>query len=139
MLCLGLLGCTGGDAGGGLEVPGERLASPRAQARGRQLYVAYCSRCHGLEADGEGVGSSVLSSPPTDFTSEAWQAQATPEQVYVVIQRGVPGTAMPAWSFLPEGELWDMTAYLLSLDTTDSSQSAVSSATRSQPGSTTIM
>lgn len=113
-ICLGLLACGGGGQGG-LDVPEERLASAEAQARGRQLYVAYCSRCHGAEADGEGVGASVLTSPPTDFTSDAWQAQARPEQVYVVIERGVPGTAMPAWAFLPEGELWDLTAYLLSL------------------------
>lgn len=141
VLCLGLAACGGG--GTPIDVPRERLASAEARARGRQLYVAYCSRCHGENADGEGVGASVLTSPPRDFTSEAWQVRAKPEQVFVVIRRGVPGTSMPAWGFLPEGELWDLTAYLLSLDgndaTTESSQSAVSSATRSQPDSHTTM
>lgn len=113
---LGFFGCVGGEAAGGFVVPEERLASAEARDRGRRLYVAYCARCHGVDADGRGVGASAVTSPPTDFTSEVWQAQAKPEQVYVVIQRGIPGTAMPAWGFLPEGDVWDLTAYLLSLD-----------------------
>ncbi len=120
MLCLALVAC-GGRGGTPIDVPRERLASAAAQARGRQLYVAYCSRCHGENADGEGVGASVLTSPPRDFTAEAWQARAKPEQLYVVIERGVPGTSMPAWGFLPDEELWDLTAYLLSLGEADGS------------------
>lgn len=116
LLVLSLLPGCGGGGGEPFEVPRERLASADAQARGRQLYVAYCARCHGREADGRGVGAPSFGTPPTDFTRPAWQTTARPGMVYVQIRRGVPGTAMPAWGFLPETEVWDLVAYLLSLE-----------------------
>ena len=54
-----------------------------------------------------------LSSQPRDFTDPAWRERTSPRHVFYVIREGSPGTAMPAWKALDDGETWDLTAYLL--------------------------
>jgi mono/diheme cytochrome c family protein len=99
-----------------LRVPGERLASAAARARGRALYAAHCALCHGESADGRGVRRENLSSPPRDFTDPGWRRRTSPRRVFARIREGVPNTPMPAWKSLTEEETWDLAAYLLSVE-----------------------
>jgi mono/diheme cytochrome c family protein len=99
---------------GGQELP-PRLRSERAQLRGRALYTQHCALCHGADADGQGLRRQALSARPQHFTSSAWRRRVTPQEVFDVIQDGRPGTSMPAWSFLRDEQIWDLTAYLLSV------------------------
>jgi high-affinity iron transporter len=98
-----------------LAVPGERLRSAEARARGRSLFVAHCALCHGDQGDGRGLRGSGFSRPPADFTDPDWRSRATPRRVFFVIREGLRGTPMPAWGFLDDGDVWDLTAYVLSL------------------------
>lgn len=95
-------------------VPEARLATAAARRSGRELFVTHCVLCHGERADGRGVRAN-LSSPPADFTDRHWRARATPRYVYFRVREGVRGTPMPSWRALPEGELWDLVAYVLSV------------------------
>lgn len=97
-----------------LAVPSSRLVSPEARQAGRRLFLEHCAICHGEKADGRGVQVH----PPTlaaDFTDRSWRARVTPRQVYYRIREGVHDTPMPSWRTLPEGELWDLTSYVLSV------------------------
>jgi high-affinity iron transporter len=108
-------GCSGGNpAAEGLEVPRAKLASEEARVRGRELYLEHCALCHGERADGHGVRRN-LSSQPADFTNANWRRRVTPEEVFLAIRDGVPHTAMPAWKVLDKAEIWDLTAYVLSV------------------------
>ncbi|HZT31532.1 MAG TPA: PQQ-binding-like beta-propeller repeat protein [Bryobacteraceae bacterium] len=64
------------------------LAALAAADTGQELFTRHCAMCHG--ATGEG-----LSGP--DLTSPAWQAGVTDADLARIIERGVPGTAMPAF------------------------------------------
>ena len=98
-----------------LAVPAERLESPAARERGRSLFLEHCALCHGDRADGRGVRQQALSSPPRDFTDEAWRARTSARRVFYVIREGSPGTAMPGWKALDDGQTWDLAAYLLAV------------------------
>jgi mono/diheme cytochrome c family protein len=97
-----------------LEVPRERLASAEARQRGRLLFLSQCALCHGEHADGRGLRREGLSSPPRDFTDPTWRRRSSPRRVFYTIREGLKGTPMPAWKTLDDGQIWDLTAYLLS-------------------------
>jgi len=98
-----------------LEVPEDRLASPEARARGREIYLQNCAICHGKNADGHGPRRASLSTLPRDYADPAWRERATPRSVYAAIREGVQGTAMPAWPIFSPEETWDLVAYVLSV------------------------
>ena len=102
-----------------LEIPEELLASPEARARGRDLYFQHCALCHGARADGKGVRQN-LSSRPRSFLDPAWRQRSSPRSVFHVIQKGLAGTAMPAWKNLDNDQTWDLVAYVLSVSGTGS-------------------
>lgn len=72
--------------------------------QGRALYREHCAECHGDE--GRGAGHDDRG----DFTSPAWQAGRTDNQIRLTILNG-RGMMMPAFS-LGEGELKDLISYL---------------------------
>lgn len=74
--------------------------------RGGELYVEYCSMCHGQDGRGR-IGANLESYPGI-------QAGAALEQV---IAEGIPGSVMPAWSQAEGGplndqDIRDIAAYL---------------------------
>jgi mono/diheme cytochrome c family protein len=98
-----------------MTVPSERLASEAGRSRGRELYLQYCALCHGENADGRGVRREGLSSFPRDFTDPQWRRRFSPRQVFWTLREGKRNTAMPAWGALGDEDLWDITAYVLSV------------------------
>jgi mono/diheme cytochrome c family protein len=45
-----------------------RVGSAEQEPPGRQLYLRYCSACHGPQAKGDGVASSFMRPSPPDLT-----------------------------------------------------------------------
>jgi len=82
------------------------LASQSAWAQdGTKLYRELCASCHGEDGDGDGPAARFLTPLPRDFTSGQFKFRTTPlgspptdADIIRTIARGVPGTAMPAWS-----------------------------------------
>jgi len=119
-MSLAFSACNGPDSGlpetyRRLAVPAARLESPEARERGRALFLEHCALCHGDRADGRGVRRQGLASQPRDFTDAGWRERTSPRRVFSVIREGSPGTAMPAWKALDDGQTWDLTAYLLAV------------------------
>jgi high-affinity iron transporter len=98
-----------------MRVPVERLKAAPAIKRGQTLFLEHCSLCHGLRADGKGVRREGLSSDPRDFTDVNWRRRFSPRRTFWVLREGKPNTSMPSWRALPEDDLWDLTAYVLSV------------------------
>ena len=65
--------------------------------RGRSYYVQLCQDCHGKLGDGQGVWSYRMMPRPSDLTGSVVQGRSDNE-LLVVIQQGIPGTAMRGWS-----------------------------------------
>src|SRR5512143_2938534 len=97
-----------------MAVPGPRLASAEARRRGRALFLSHCAICHGERADGRGARREGLTSAPRDFTDATWKQRTSPRRIFFVIREGSRGTPMPAWGVLSDGDIWDLTAYLIS-------------------------
>jgi high-affinity iron transporter len=95
-------------------VPEERLESPAARERGREIFLENCALCHGDKADGEGRRRN-LSSRPQDFTDPSWLERTTPRENFHDVREGVRGTAMASWKVLGDDQIWDLVAYLRSV------------------------
>lgn len=98
----------------------ERPLTDVDAAAGRPLYLRYCSGCHGERGDGSGSAAGFLDPRPRDFTKAVFKFRTTPTgqppataDVLRVIERGVPGTAMPDFAFLPEDARRKIAAYVL--------------------------
>ncbi|GMV44313.1 MAG: hypothetical protein AMXMBFR64_60290 [Myxococcales bacterium] len=75
--------------------------------RGKEIFDARCSKCHG--EDGKGVRGQTT----VDLTSAAWQQGHTDNQVRLTILRG-RGMMMPAFP-LEEQELKDVVSHVRTL------------------------
>jgi mono/diheme cytochrome c family protein len=98
-----------------LAVPEDRLEAKDARERGRRVFDVNCAICHGERGDGLGLRREGLVGRPRDFTTTAWRASISPRRVVFAIREGLPQTSMPAWPTLADDEVWDVTAYVLSL------------------------
>jgi mono/diheme cytochrome c family protein len=68
-------------------------------AQGRTIFLGRCATCHGNEGRGDGPIAGNLSGPPVgNLTDGHWKHGDRPDQVLVVIARGVPNTRMEGWS-----------------------------------------
>ena len=105
-------------------VTGDRLdpnVNPNRQ-RGRGLYREHCVHCHGINGDGKGPTAAFLKPYPRDFTMGKFKfnstrigAPSTDEDLHLLLERGVNGTAMPSFALLDRGEreaLVDYVKYL---------------------------
>jgi mono/diheme cytochrome c family protein len=96
-------------------VPSTTLpVSPDLVALGRNTYQKECLACHGQDGNGEGEAAYLLYPRPRDFTSgefrlvSTWDDVPTGEDLFRTISRGMPGSAMPSWSHLPERTRWGL-------------------------------
>jgi mono/diheme cytochrome c family protein len=71
---------------------------------GKLPYDRWCAECHGVEGDGNGPAAAWMLPRPRDFTEALYQIRTTPSgalptdaDILRVIDRGMPGTAMPGW------------------------------------------
>ncbi len=95
------------------------ISAPGDPDEGRRLYRMACAGCHGLGADGEGVGVSLRDT--------AYMTQTSAEELLRFLQVGresddpanSTGINMPAYGGRPDwgdAELWDVVAYLRMLN-----------------------
>ncbi len=86
--------------------------------KGEALYQKQCLACHGEKGKGDGKAAYLLNPRPRDFTSGEFRlvstidAGPTEEDLFKTITRGMPGSAMPSWTHLPENERWGLVYYV---------------------------
>jgi mono/diheme cytochrome c family protein len=79
---------------------------PDAVAAGSNLYKNNCAQCHGADGNGRGSRPALRS---------ARIAGATDGDLFWILKNGEPFRGMPSWARLPEGQRWQIVAYLRSL------------------------
>ena len=79
---------------------------------GQEMYIQYCSTCHGENGEGMGPGTEKnLSKGPAAFPSNMSE-----QYIYWRTWEGVPKSPMfPYKWLLTDGQAWDITAFLLNL------------------------
>ncbi len=101
------------------------LAPAEAEARqasdpGKEVYDRWCASCHGVSGDGLGPAAGMMLPRPRDFTRGLYQLRTTAggelptdADILQVINRGMPGTAMPGWeSQLASGDREALVQYV---------------------------
>jgi len=86
-------------------------ASPDIAARGRDLFAANCSGCHGATGEGDGPAAAALLPHPRNLT----QVRLSDARIAEVLWKGVEGSAMPGWSDMPVADLSALAAYVKTL------------------------
>ena len=103
------------------------LASPFAQSvanqelvnHGKQAYVKRCAGCHGDKGDGKGPAAPFLDPKPRDFTSGVYKFRSSElgtlpsdQDLMHTLEKGVVGTSMPSFKFMPTQERFAIVQYL---------------------------
>lgn len=92
--------------------------TPQLVDMGRQLYNKQCAVCHGPTGAGDGPAAYLLYPKPRDFTQNEFRLvstnsmEATDEDLFLTITRGMPGSAMPPWERLSPEQRWALVYYV---------------------------
>lgn len=85
----------------------------------RGLYRKYCAGCHGISGDGAGPFARLLNPYPRDFrrgvfkyTSTVLGAKPTLKDLEKIVRNGMPGTGMPSYAMLSDGDIRDLCEYV---------------------------
>ena len=85
----------------------------------RGLYRRHCVHCHGITGDGRGPTAKFLNPYPRDYRQGVFKfkntynpAKPTDADLHRVMMNGVPGTAMPSFSLLPNSEVESLIDYV---------------------------
>ena len=83
------------------------------------LYREHCAHCHGITGDGRGPGATVLLPHPRDYRLGKFKFKSTPqrhpptdEDLRKILVKGIPGTAMPSFHLLEDGEITALVDYV---------------------------
>ncbi len=100
----------------------EKVAeSPEIIAKGKKTYEKNCINCHGEKGDAVAPAAARLYPEPRNFTLGVFKMQTTArgelardEDIFNVITKGMPGTAMREWAELPNDVRWGLVYYIKS-------------------------
>ena len=100
------------------QVPGGLLGNASQIAAGEGIFLAKCASCHGKPSEGRSGRAAFFEPPAPDFTEMRYRS-ADPAFLFWRIEVGKTvepylsqGSVMPAWSGLPEQEIWQLVAFL---------------------------
>ena len=85
----------------------KQVAVPNADllARGRDLFKANCSSCHGENGMGDGPAGVVLNPKPRNFhQATGWTNGAKISEIYRTLQEGIIRNGMASYSYLPPAD-----------------------------------
>ena len=91
------------------------VSMPPAIARGKKVYHTYCATCHGASGMGDGPAGKALKPPPRNLVEGKWKQGGTSIALYKTLARGVQGTAMVSFSYLPKEDRWALVHYIRSI------------------------
>jgi mono/diheme cytochrome c family protein len=115
---LTLVSCTGGDFKESKKFINGEVVSADTLNLGQQVYIEYCSSCHGLKGDGNGVAAKGSTPPPRNFTQGLYKfglvadsGLPTDEDFHRIIKNGLKGTAMLPWD-VSDKQVYAVTQYI---------------------------
>ena len=85
-------------------------ADPADVAAGQDIFRQKCEVCHGYDGSGKtDIGAGEYPRPPALRSMNIMAL--TDGEIFYHIRNGIRNTGMPAWS-MPDGQLWQLVAYL---------------------------
>jgi len=83
--------------------------------KGKESFAVNCASCHGDKGAGDGPAAAALDPKPRNLATDPLRGGSKPAQLFATLGKGVPSTAMIAFSHLPEEELWALAYYVAEL------------------------
>jgi mono/diheme cytochrome c family protein len=80
--------------------------NPDALAAGRKLFLRHCAECHGDDARGSEKAPNL---------EAQFLQQAAAGDLFWMVRNGNLRRGMPAWSRLPDAQIWQIVTHLKSL------------------------
>jgi mono/diheme cytochrome c family protein len=78
------------------------VSSPELVNKGRELFKANCTTCHGDNGQGDGPSASMLNPKPRNFHSiDSWKNGSKVTQMYKTLEEGIPGGGMASYNYMP--------------------------------------
>jgi DMSO reductase family type II enzyme heme b subunit len=94
---------------------------PETFDHAERLYAQQCALCHGDKGRGDGPASALLMPPPRDFGEGRFQLVSTDngfptdDDLSRLLERGMPGSSMPSYGWLPREDIDQLVAYVRKL------------------------
>ncbi len=89
--------------------PAPPKKTPELLKEGKKIFEQVCASCHGSNGDGKGPAGAALTPAPTDFQRplKEWpNAKGNPQKIFEVISKGIPNSAMVAWTQYSAQQRW---------------------------------
>jgi len=81
-----------------------------SSSNGEKIFAGSCAECHGLDGRGGERAPNIAENPTVQRLSD--------DQIFGVIENGIPGTGMPAFHTLESSDIKSVVAYLRTLQGT---------------------
>ena len=89
--------------------------TPELVQKGKASFEMNCASCHGPAGAGDGAAAAALDPKPRNLATAQLKGGAKPAQIFDTLGKGIPGTAMIAFSHLPEEERWALAYHVAAL------------------------
>ncbi len=89
--------------------------TPELAQKGKASFEMNCASCHGPGGAGDGAAAAALNPKPRNLATAPLKGGDKPGQIFATLGKGVPGTAMIAFTHLPEEERWALAYHVAGL------------------------
>lgn len=89
--------------------------TPELLEAGKKLFGGTCVACHGEKGDGNTPAGNALNPKPRNFMVDKFKNGDSVQNIFDTLTKGLPGTAMTAYSYIPENDRWGLAYYVKSL------------------------
>jgi mono/diheme cytochrome c family protein len=91
------------------------VSTPELITKGKELFQANCTSCHGDAGDGNGPTAVTLNPKPRNFLSlSGWTNGSKISQMYKTLQEGIVRNGMASYNYLPPADRFALIHYVRS-------------------------
>jgi mono/diheme cytochrome c family protein len=84
-------------------------------ARGAAVYKSNCAVCHGDKGMGDGPAGAALVPKPRNLVEGKWKQGGTSVDLFNTLVKGIPGSPMAAFNYLPVNDRWALVHFMRSI------------------------
>lgn len=91
------------------------VSSPEMIEYGHKVFTTNCAMCHGNEGKGDGAAGAALNPKPRNLVEGKWTQGGGDIAHFKVLQNGIKGTSMAAYSHFKAADRWALVHFIESI------------------------